>query len=121
MGSHPVNLGLRFVLEMAALVALGVWGSRQGEGALSIGLAVGVPVFAAALWGIFTVPNDPSRSGKSPVPVSGVVRLLHEIVFFSVATWALFNLGNTTLSLAFGITVVIHYLLSFDRIQWLVA
>lgn len=121
MGSHPVNLGLRFVLEMAALLALGVWGSRQGEGVLSIVLALGVPVFAAALWGIFTVPNDPSRSGKSPVPVPGIVRLIYEIVFFGFATWSLFNTGSATLSLAFGVVVIIHYILSYDRVQWLVA
>jgi hypothetical protein len=121
MGSHPFNLGLRFALEMAALVSLGIWGSRQGEGIFSILLALGIPVFAAALWGIFTVPNDPSRSGKSPVPVSGIVRLIYEGVFFGSATWAWFSIGSATLSLIFGITVIVHYILSYDRVQWLVA
>ena len=120
MGSHPVNLALRFVLELAALLVLGVWGSRQGEGVLSIVLALGVPFIAAALWGIFNVPNDPSRSGKSPVPVPGVVRLLYEVVFFGFAAWALFSMGSATLSLTFGVIVIIHYLLSYDRVQWLV-
>lgn len=120
MGSHPVNLGLRFALEIAALLALGAWGSRQGEGVFSIVLALGVPVVAAALWGIFNVPNDPSRSGKSPVPVPGVVRLLYEVVFFGFATWALFSMGSATLSLAFGVVAIIHYILSYDRVQWLV-
>jgi hypothetical protein len=49
MGSHPVNLGLRFVLEIAALVGLGIWGAQQGEESSSILLALGIPVFAAAL------------------------------------------------------------------------
>lgn len=120
MGSHPVNLGLRFALEMAALLAFGVWGSRQGEGVLSIVFALGVPVFAAAVWGIFTVPNDPSRSGKSPVPVPGGIRLIYEVVFFGYATWALFSMGSATLSLAFGVVVIFHYILSYDRVQWLV-
>lgn len=121
MGSHPVNLGLRFALEMIALLVLGVWGSRQGEGVLSIVLALGVPVFAAALWGIFTVPNDPSRSGKSVVPIPGVVRLMYEVMFFGFASWALFSIGSTTFSLAFGVVVIIHYILSYDRVQWLIA
>jgi hypothetical protein len=120
MGSHPVNLVLRFVLELAALLVMGVWGSRQGEGVLSIVLALGVPVIAAAGWGIFNVPNDPSRSGKSPVVVPGVVRLLYEVVFFGFASWALFAMGSTTLSLVFGVVVIIHYILSYDRIQWLI-
>ena len=120
MGSHPVNLGLRFALEMAALLALGVWGSRQGEGVLSVVMALGVPIFAAALWGTFAVPGDPSRSGKAPVPVAGIIRLVYEIVFFSFATWALFNMGNAALGLAFGVVVIIHYVLSYDRVKWLV-
>lgn len=85
MGSHPVNLGLRFALEMTALLALGVWGSRQGEGVFSVVMALGVPILAAALWGTFAVPGDPSRSGKAPVPVTGIVRLVYEIVFFSAS------------------------------------
>jgi hypothetical protein len=120
MGSHPVNLGLRFALEMAALLALGVWGSRQGEGVLSVIMALGVPILAAALWGTFAVPDDPSRSGKAPVPVAGIIRLVYEVAFFSFATWALFNVGSATLSLAFGAVVIFHYILSYDRIKWLV-
>ena len=120
MGSHPVNLVLRFALEMTALLALGVWGSRQGEGVLSVVMALGVPIFAAALWGTFAVPGDPSRSGKAPVPVAGTIRLVYEIVFFSFATWALFNIGSAALGLAFGVVVIIHYVLSYDRVKWLV-
>ena len=120
MGSHPVNLGLRFALEMAALLALGVWGSRQGEGVLSVVMALGVPIFAAALWGTFAVPGDPSRSGKAPVPVAGIIRLVYEIVFFGFAIWALFNIGSAALGLAFGVAVIIHYVLSYDRVKWLV-
>ena len=120
MGSHPVNLGLRFALEMVALLALGVWGSRQGQGVLSVVLALGVPIFAAALWGTFAVPGDPSRSAKPPVPVAGIIRLVYEIVFFGFATWALFNIGSATLGLAFGGVIIIHYVLSYDRVKWLV-
>jgi hypothetical protein len=120
MGSHPVNLGLRFALEMTALLAMGVWGSRQGEGVLSVAMALGVPIFAAALWGTFAVPGDPSRSGKAPVPVAGMIRLVYEIGFFSFATWALFNIGSATLGLAFGVAIIVHCVLSYDRVKWLV-
>ena len=120
MGSHPVNLGLRFALEMTALLALGVRGSRQGEGVLSVVMALGVPILAAVLWGTFAVPDDPSRSGRAPVPVAGIIRLVYEIVFFSFAAWALLSIGSATLSLAFSVTVIVHYVLSFDRVKWLV-
>ena len=120
MGSHPVNLGLRFALEMTALLALGVWGSRQGEGVLSVLTALGVPILAAVLWGTFAVPGDPSRSGRAPVPVAGVIRLVYEIIFFSFAAWALLSIGSVTLGLAFGAAVIVLYVLSLDRVKWLV-
>ena len=66
MGSHPINLAFRFLLELAALVASGFWGWRQSDGGFRYILAIGIPVFLAVVWGTFAVPNDPSRSGKSP-------------------------------------------------------
>ncbi|WP_280456932.1 DUF2568 domain-containing protein, partial [Nocardia carnea] len=36
-------------------------------------LVVLLPVVAAAAWGVFAVPDDPSRSGAAPVAVPGPV------------------------------------------------
>ena len=121
MGSF--NLILRFLLELAALVSLGIWGWQQGkEGAVwfSYALAVGLPIIAAVVWGIFNVPDDPSRSGKSPVVVPGIIRLTIELIFFALATWALYDLGLTRLSGIFGVVVFIHYIVSYKRIFWLI-
>ncbi len=120
MGSHPINLALRFLLEMIGLVALGVWGWGQGEGLFRFVLGLGLPVLAAVLWGTFAVPEDPSRSGKAPVQVSGVVRLLLEFGFFAAATAALFFVGGPLVALIFGLIVLLHYAISYDRILWLV-
>ena len=120
MGSHPVNLAVRFILEIAGLVALGWWGWNQGEGILRFLLAFGIPILAAVLWGTFAVPDDPSRSGKAPVQVPGIVRLLLELAFFVSATWSLFAVGAATLGWIYGIAVLVHYLVSYDRILWLV-
>lgn len=120
MGSNPINLAARFILEMAGLVALGWWGWNQAEGILGFVLALGVPILAVVLWGSFAVPDDPSRSGKAPVPVPGIVRLLLELAFFGSATWSLFAMGLTTLGWIYGIAVFIHYVLSYDRVAWLV-
>jgi hypothetical protein len=119
MSSHPINLGLRFVLELLALLALGYWGSQQGSGFISVLLALGLPIIAAAVWGTFAVPDDPSRSGKAPVVVSGVGRLLLEVTLFVLATVALFDLGFDLSAVVFAIVVVVHYAVSYDRIQWL--
>ena len=120
MGSHPVNLALRFILEIAGLVALGWWGWNQGEGILRFVLAFGIPILAAVLWGTFAVPDDPSRSGKAPGQVPGIVRLLLELAFFVSATWSLFAVGAATLGWIYGIAVLVHYVASYDRILWLV-
>jgi hypothetical protein len=120
MGSNPINLLGRFILEIAGLVALGWWGWNQAEGILRFLLALGIPLLAAILWGTFAVPNDPSRSGEAKVPVPGIVRLLLELAFFASATWVLFNMELSTLGWIYGIASLIHYLISYDRIAWLV-
>ncbi len=120
MGSHPINLAVRFLLELSAWGAMGYWGWRQGEGALRWLLAIGIPVIAAALWGTFAVPDDPSRSGQAPVPVPGALRLVLELATFGFGAWALYNTGNTLLSLLFALVVVAHYLVSYDRVMWLI-
>jgi len=119
MGSHPVNLAVRFLLEIAALVVIGYWGWTQHEGFLQYLLAIGGPILAAVLWSTFAVPDDPSRSGKAPVPVPGIVRLALELAMFGFAVWALHDAGNSLLALILVVIVVIHYALSYDRIAWL--
>ena len=63
MGSHPINLAIRFLLEITALITMGFWGWRQSEGWFRYILALIIPILAAVVWGTFAVPNDPSRSG----------------------------------------------------------
>ena len=69
MGSQPLNLALRFLLELVAWGAVGLWGWSVTDGALRYLLAMGLPLLVMALWGIFAVPGDRSRSGRAPVPV----------------------------------------------------
>ena len=121
MGSHPINLAIRFLLELSALLAMGVWGWRQGEGWVRFVLAVGIPIIVAVVWGVFAVPNDPSRSGTAPVAVPGILRLAIELAVFVLAIWALYDLGYPGLGWILGIVVAIHYITSYDRILWLIA
>ena len=118
MSQNPLNLAVRFLLEILALVALGAWARAQFSGALGFILMILLPLVAATAWGLFNVKDDPSRSGKAPVPVPGIVRLLLELAFFGSATWALFAL-NPTYAWIFGAVTLVHYLLSYDRIRWL--
>jgi hypothetical protein len=118
MSQNPLNLVVRFLLEILALVALGAWAKAQFPGALGFALMILIPLLAATAWGIFNVKGDPSRSGKAPVPIPGVVRLLLELALFGSATWALFRL-NPTYGWIFGAVTLVHYFLSYDRIVWL--
>jgi hypothetical protein len=118
MSQNPLNLAVRFLLEIIALVAIGAWARVQFPGAVGFTLMIIVPLFAAVIWGTFNVKDDPSRSGKAPVPVPGILRLMLELIFFGLATWALFSL-NETYGWIFGLVTLAHYILSYDRILWL--
>jgi hypothetical protein len=82
-------------------------------------LAFGIPLIAGVLWATFNVRDDPSRSGRAPVPVPGALRLLLELSFFVLATWALFDLGRDQLGWILAIFVLFHYAISYDRVLWL--
>ena len=119
MGSHPINLIFRFALELAALFFMGNWGWKQSDSWTKFLLAIGIPLVAVVLWGVFNVPDDPSRSGNAPVPVSGWIRLSLELVFFAFAVWAAYNSGLRNIAWIMIALTALHYLLSYDRIFWL--
>lgn len=116
MNNHPINLALRFLLELAALVAMGYWGWTQHQGVWRLAWGVGLPLLAAVMWGTFRVPNDP---GNAPVAVPGLVRLLLELIFFASAVWLLALAGRSWGAVILGLLVIIHYLVSYDRFFWL--
>ncbi|MEW6253952.1 MAG: DUF2568 domain-containing protein [Planctomycetota bacterium] len=119
MSQNPANLALRFALELAALAALSVWALARFDGAASIALAVLLPLVAATLWATFRVPGDASASGRAPVPVPGIVRLLLEVALFALGVLALVAAAYTAAGTGLGIAVAVHYALSYDRIIWL--
>lgn len=119
MGQNPLNLALRFVLEVVALSAVGYWGWTFTASALRYLLAVGVPVLAATLWATLRVPDEPPGAGPVPIPVPGWVRLLLELALFAFAAWGLFMAGVTALAWIFSAVVLVHYAVSYDRVGWL--
>ena len=119
MGSHPINLTVRFLLELIVLVVAGMWGWKQTDSWLKFVLVISVPLLLATVWGVFNVPDDPSRSGNAPLIVPGLVRLLIELAFFGFGVWALYQMGYHQWSTVLAIVVLIHYLVSYDRIGWL--
>jgi hypothetical protein len=102
-------------------MSAGIWGWKYSDGWLRYVLAIGIPIVLAIIWGTFAVPNDPSRSGSAPIVTPGVIRLIIEFCIFAFATWSLHDMGLNKTSLTFGIIVVVHYIISYDRVIWLMS
>ena len=119
-GFHPANLAFRLVLEVIALIAIGVGAYSLATGLYAWILGIALPLVAAVVLGTFNVLGDESRSGKAPVVVRGSVRLAIEFLVFSTAAVLLWFVSQIAAT-ALGGGVVLHYLLSIDRIRWLVA
>jgi hypothetical protein len=73
----PLNLGLRFVLELCMLVALGIWGFSE-----NFVLGIAAPLAAAVVWGLWIAPKA-TRRLRDPV------RLALELLLFGAAGVAL--------------------------------
>lgn len=119
LSNHPLNLALRFLLEMIALVALGAWGWALGLGFTRYLGALTFPLIAAFVWGIFRVPGDASHSGSAPVSTPGWIRLILEVALFTAATLGLFAIDKGIFATVFACIVGMHYISSWDRILWL--
>ncbi len=102
------------------MVSIGIGAATLTDGPLRWVLAIGLPLVAAVVWGVFNVPGDQSRSGEAPVPVPGIVRLLVEGAVFASGA-LLLSPVSATAAMILGLAVAIHYLLSVDRIRWLLA
>jgi hypothetical protein len=91
-----INLGVRFLLELCMLVAVGYWGFKTGSGwFLKILLGIGAPLLIAVIWGMFVAP-------KATYPLHGFVLLALEMVLFGyVLAWG------------FAVIVVINRILMF--------
>ncbi len=114
------NLALRFGLELAALTGLASAAWKLGSGPTRwIGVVI-VPVTAAIIWAMFNVLEDPSRSGAAPVEVNGWVRLILELAILGGGAAAVAFAARPELGIGLGLTILAHYLVSLDRIEWLV-
>jgi hypothetical protein len=116
ISNHPVNLMVRFLLELALLTIFFMWGWHQFTGAIRYCVAVGLPLLVAGLWGIFRVDGDP---GKAPVRIPGWLRLLYEILLFTTAGYFLFCLKLNKWAIVFCVVSLIHYQVSWQRVRWL--
>lgn len=98
------NLGLAFLMELAGLAIFAWWGwNVAGSTALRLVLALGLPVMAAVLWGLFAAPT---ANYGSPV-VTAVVK----IAFFGLAGLALWTRDHEILATTFVLVVAANLLI----------
>jgi uncharacterized protein DUF2568 len=98
------NLGVAFGMELVGLAIFAWWGWQASGGtALRLVLAIGLPVVAAVLWGLFAAPT---ASYGSPV-VTAVVK----VAFFGLAGLALWTQDHRILGAAFVIVVAANLLI----------
>ena len=113
MSQNPINMALRFGLELAAFFAYAYWGWTQHEGVWRLIWGVGLPVVVAAIWGIFRAPND---DGKGLMEVPGPVRLVTEAAILLLAVVLYGAAGRTTAAAILALLLLLHYLVSYDRV-----
>ena len=77
-----LNIAIRFILEIGALISVGYWGFVIGNGYLfKFILGIGTPLLIAMIWGFFGSP-------RAPKILQGINRLLLEIIIFGSAAFA---------------------------------
>lgn len=102
-----LNLGIRFLLELCVLAAVGYWGFKTGSGwFLKILLGIGAPLLIAVLWGALGAP-------KAPYHLIGLGLLALEVVVFGSGVAALFATKHDALAWGFAAILVINRVLMF--------
>jgi hypothetical protein len=98
-------LTVAFLAELAALIALAVWGWSVGDSTGGrVVLAVAVPTAAAVLWGVFAAPRAPVR-----IPV---LTLLVKVAVFGSAVLALVATGSPWAAVGLAAAALLSSLLS---------
>lgn len=100
-----VNLVVRFLLEICALIAISYWGFKTGQGMFfKLLLGVGAPLVAVLIWGMLGSPAAPYRLD---VPL----RIGLEILINGAATLALITTGKGSLALPFVVVIIVNKIL----------
>jgi uncharacterized protein DUF2568 len=106
-----LNLALKFLLELGALVALGIWGASIADGAAAVLLAIGLPAVAAVLWGMLAAPKAPRR-------LSLPLRAPFELGVFAVGALGLWAAGFGTAAAMFAALILLNAILLTVLDQW---
>lgn len=101
------NSGVRFLLEIVALVVVGYWGyTLGGTRAVKLGVGIGLPLVIAAVWGLFGSPAAPYRLGQP-------WRLGLEVLILGGAAVSLYLLDRPLLAAGFALVAAVNTVLLY--------
>jgi hypothetical protein len=104
-----INLGVRFLLEMSMLAAIGYWGFKtHSSWPMKILFGIGLPILMAVIWGYFMAPRSTHR-------LSGVPFTVMDIILLGSGAVALYASGQTSLA---GIYAVVLFISEILRLVW---
>jgi hypothetical protein len=100
------NAGLRAVMELGIVVALGYWGYKTGESTTAkILLSVGAPLIGFGIWGLVDFRN----AGSFAEPL----RLMEELIISGLAALAWYVAGAQSMGWMLGIIAIVHHVLVY--------
>ena len=102
---RSVNLIIRFLLEICALISLGYWGFQVGNRFYTkFVFGIGSPLLLALLWGTFIAP-------KASLKMAEPYRFIMELIIFGVTSSALYVVDKTILAIILGMIFLINRIL----------
>jgi len=108
----PVRVGvndvIRFVLELFAIVSLGLWGFLAWPLPWNILIGIGAPAIAILLWALF-------RSPRAVLHVDPFVKAVVEIVVMGSAAFAWWSLGQPVVAIVFAVVATVSGVLNGRR------
>lgn len=107
-----LNAGLSFAIEIAMLVGFGYWGHWVGNGVLVEWiLAIGIPVAAIVIWGLFFAPKSKHRLSIMP-------GIWLSLALFLMSAGAVFHAGQFGPALGMAVLAVVNRALVVLWQQW---
>lgn len=101
------NLVLRFLLEMAGVIALGIAGFAMAEdGVIKLVAAIGLPLLFILVWAFVVAPNAANGLSQTWKDAIGTVLLMLASIALGVA-------GQPGLAIGLGLLVLVNAALLF--------
>ena len=110
-----INLAIRFLIELAVLMFIGVWGFTMDGPPLFLKgvIGIGCPLIVAVLWGLFVAPKAPF---SIPIPLKMGI----ELIIFLFGIWVVYSLFDQLAAFILAAMMVlnssyVHYKINFSQ------